>query len=340
MLAHATNLAGDGGGGTRTAREDEIGLDGIHHVTAITGDAQRALDFYADRLGLRLVKTTVNFDAPDMYHLYFGDETGSPGSILTFFEIRGAREGRAGAGMISRVIWRVPSAAALDHWAERLRDAGRPVELADGVLVTCDPEGLGIELVVEEPGDGARRAAQAPGIAPEHAISGIVGVRAHSTEPKSTRSLLGELGFEDAGQGRFATRGAERRGVYLLEEGPAERGVPGAGTVHHVAWTSPDADHVGWGARVRAAGGHPTDVIDRQYFRSIYFHEPGRVLFELATLSPGFAVDEDPARLGEELRLPPQFEPHRDRIEERLTPLRRPEWPAAALASTTTEEGQ
>ena len=317
-----------------------MSLDGIHHVTAITADAQRAVDFYADRLGLRLVKTTVNFDAPDMYHLYFGDETGSPGSILTFFEIRGAPEGRAGAGMISRVIWRVPSAAALDHWAERFGDAGRPVELADGVLVTSDPEGLGIELIVEESGDGVRRAAQAPGIPAEHAIAGIVGVRAHTTEPESTRGLLGRLGFEDEGRGRLVTRGAERRGLYLLEEGPAERGVPGAGTVHHVAWTSPDADHVGWGDRVRAAGGQATDVIDRQYFRSIYFHEPGRVLFELATPSPGFAVDEEPARLGQELRLPPQFEPYRDRIEERLTPLRRPERGAAALAATTTQEGR
>jgi len=314
-----------------------MGLDGIHHVTAITGDAQRAIDFYADRLGLRLVKTTVNFDAPDMYHLYFGDETGSPGSILTFFEIRGAREGHAGAGMIQRTVFRVPSAEALEFWAARLGDAGRPVDMVDGALVSSDPEGLGLELVVEEPADGERRTARAPGIASEHAISGIAGVRAHSDAPDFTREMLGALGFEDQGMGRLVTSGAERRGLYLLDERPASPGIPGAGTVHHVAWTSPDADHTAWGARVREAGGRPTQVIDRQYFHSIYFHEPGGVLFEMATPSPGFAVDEEQDRLGRELRLPPQYEPYRAKIEERLTPLRRPERDPAPVASTTTE---
>jgi glyoxalase family protein len=317
-----------------------MGLDGIHHVTAISADAQRAIDFHAGVLGLRLVKTTVNFDAPDMYHLYFGDETGSPGSILTFFEIRGAQEGRAGAGMISHTLFRVPSEASLAFWAERLGDAGRPVDRADGALVSSDPEGLGLELVVHGPEDGAHRTAVAAGIPAEHAITGIAGVRAHTVAPDFTREMLGRIGFEDDGVGRFVTSGAERRGLYLLDEGPAERGVPGAGTVHHVAWTAPDAEHAAWGARVREAGVHPTDVIDRQYFHSIYFREPGGVLFEMATPSPGFAVDEDPAQLGQALKLPPQYEPYRERIAERLTPLRRPEHPLVAAATTTEKDGR
>jgi glyoxalase family protein len=315
-----------------------MGLDGIHHVTAISADAQRAIDFHAGVLGLRLVKTTVNFDAPDMYHLYFGDETGSPGSILTFFEIRGAPEGRAGAGMISRIVFRVPSTASLVFWAERLADAGRPVDWVDGAVVSSDPEGLGLELVVHEDADGAPRVAVAAGIPAEHAITGIAGVRAHTGAPDLTRDMLGRIGFADEGMGRFTTTGAERRGLYLLDEGPAERGIPGAGTVHHVAWTAPDAEHRAWGDRAREAGMRPTDVIDRQYFHSIYFREPGGVLFELATPSPGFAVDEDPAELGSALKLPPQYEPYRERIEERLTPLRRPDHALALAATTTTEE--
>jgi glyoxalase family protein len=312
-----------------------MGLDGIHHVTAISADAQRAIDFHSGVLGLRLVKTTVNFDAPDMYHLYFGDETGSPGSILTFFEIRGAEQGRAGAGMISRIVFRVPSEASLAFWAERLGDAGRPVERVDGGLVSSDPEGLGLELVVHAPEDGAHRAAAADGIPAEHAISGIAGVRAHTAAPDATRDLLERMGFADEGMGPFATAGADRRGLYLLDQGPAGRGVPGAGTVHHVAWTAPDGEHEAWGGRARAAGMRPTEVLDRQYFRSIYFREPGGVLFELATPSPGFAVDEDPAELGGELKLPPQYERYRERIAERLTPLRRP---ARPLAAATTRE--
>ena len=319
-----------------------MGLDGIHHVTAITHDAQRAVDFWVPVVGLRLVKTTVNFDAPDMYHLYFGDETGTPGSILTFFEIPGAAPGRAGAGMVHRVIWRAPSADALAWWAARLGDAGRPVELADGALVSSDPEGLGIEIVVETADDGAPRAARRPDVPAEHALTGIAGVRAYSRAPQATASLLVDgLGFADEGGGRFSTAGAERRGVYVLDPAPEDRPVPGAGTVHHVAWTSPDADHEGWGERARAAGGHPTGVIDRQYFESIYFREPGAVLFEIATVSPGFAVDEPVASLGEALRLPPQYEGHRAAIEELLTPLRVPrhdDAPALTTTATTEEE--
>jgi glyoxalase family protein len=302
-----------------------MALDGIHHVTAITADARGTLDFHSRLMGLRLVKKTVNFDAPDMYHLYLGDETGSPGSILTFFEIPSAPVGRAGPGMIHRTVWRVASAGAQDFWEQRLRDAGRPVAREGASLVSSDPEGLGIELVVAGPADGAPRAAWAPDIPAEHALTGIVGVRAFSRAPEATERLLVEgLGFVREEPGRFVTSGEERRGVYWLDPAPAEHGEQGAGTVHHVAWASPDADHADWGRRAAAAGAHPTGILDRQYFRSIYFREPGRVLFEVATLGPGFAVDEQPARLDEELRLPPQYEPLRERIEEILEPLESP----------------
>ena len=302
-----------------------MGLDGIHHVTAITADARGTLDFYVRLMGLRLVKKTVNFDAPDMYHLYLGDESGSPGSILTFFEIRGVPVGRPGPGMIHRVVWRVPSPASLDFWAERLADDGRPVERSEGSLITADPEGLAIELVVGEAADGAPRAADAPDIPAQHALTGIVGVRAYSRAPDETERLLVQgLGFAAEGDGSFTTSGAERRGVYWLDPAPEGHGEQGAGTVHHVAWTSPDPDHADWGRRAAAAGARPTGIIDRQYFHSIYFREPGRVLFEIATVGPGFAVDEEPERLGEELRLPPQYEPLRERIEEVLEPIESP----------------
>lgn len=315
-----------------------MNLDGIHHVTAVTADAQGAIDFYAGVLGLRLVKTTVNFDAPDMYHLYLGDEAGTPGSIVTFFEIRGAGSGQPGAGMVHRILWRVPSAAALDIWAERLGDAGRPVERVGESLITSDPEDLGIELVVSSPADGSPRAAWAADVPAGHAITGIAGVRAYSRAPEATERLLDGLGFTRDEPGRRATAGPERRGLYLLDPAPAERPVPGAGTVHHVAWTAPDDEHAAWDGQVRRSGGHPTAVIDRQYFRSIYFHEPGGVLFEIASVGPGFAVDESSAQLGEALRLPPQYEAYRDRIEERLIPLENPRARLMPPAPTEPQE--
>ncbi|HSJ73439.1 MAG TPA: VOC family protein, partial [Miltoncostaeaceae bacterium] len=247
-----------------------MGLDGIHHVTAITADAGGTLDFYARLMGLRLVKKTVNFDAPDMYHLYLGDETGSPGSILTFFEIPGAPAGRAGPGMIHRTVWRAASPGALGFWEERLGDAGRPVAREGDALVSSDPEGLGIEMVVADRADGAPRAAWAPDIPAEHALAGIVGVRAFSRAPAASERLLVEgLGFAREGAGRFTTSGGERRGALWLDPPPAAHGEQGAGTVHHVAWASPDADHADWARRAAAAGVHPTGIIDRQYFRSI-----------------------------------------------------------------------
>ena len=303
-------------------------LDGIHHVTAITADAQRNVDFYAGTLGLRLVKTTVNFDAPDMYHLYFGDQTGSPGSILTFFEIPGAAPGTAGPGMIHRVVLRVPDGAALDEWERRLRMDGRPVERDDEALITADPEGLALELRTSGRGEVPLAAAAIPGVA----VTGIDGVRMYSLQPARTRAAAAEvLGFEVEDRDVMAVRGPRRSGRLWLDTAPpGTRRAPGAGTVHHVAWTAEDDDHEGWRDRVSDEGLHGTDIIDRQYFRSVYFREPGGVLFEIATVGPGFTADEPEATLGEALKLPPVYESHRDEIVRRLRPFARP--PAAGAA--------
>ena len=294
-------------------------LEGLHHVTAITADAPRNVDFYTGALGLRFVKKTVNYDAPDVYHLYYGDEQGAPGSIMTFFEFPQAAPGRHGAGMIHTVAWRAGSAAALDFWAARLEHAGRPVEREESLVRSSDPEGIGIEIVAAGVPD-APLVAAAPDIPAEHALQGFDGVRAYALAPDRSRPLLDRLGFDADG----VLAGEERRARYTYDAAPPERGLQGAGTVHHVAWASRDADHEAWGAAAREAGARPTPVIDRTYFRSIYFVEPSGVLFELATLSPGFAVDEDAEHLGESLVLPPQHEHLRAQLERMLTPVRNP----------------
>jgi glyoxalase family protein len=301
-------------------------LEGIHHITAITADAPRNVDFYARVLGLRLVKKTVNFDAPDVYHLYYGDEAGSPGSILTFFEFPGAALGRPGAGMIHRIVWRVGSETALDFWASRLGDRGVATEREGNRLRFADPEGLGQELAHVQSGDPPLAAA-AEGVPSEHALQGFDGARAYTTAPERSAALLdGTLGFARDGDGDqdWLCAGEARGSRWRYDPPPAERGLQGAGTVHHIAWASRDDDHHAWLDTVTAAGAHATPIIDRQYFRSIYFREPSGVLFEIATLGPGFAIDEDPEHLGEALRLPPQHEHLRERLERTLTPLTNP----------------
>jgi glyoxalase family protein len=296
-------------------------LEGVHHVTAITGDAPRNVDFYARVLGLRLVKKTVNQDDPTVYHLFYADEEGSAGADITFFEYPGARRGRAGAGMVHRVVWRVGSEDALDFWAERLAGEGVAVERSPGRLVFADPEGLGLELAVSETTDPPLVAVH-PDIPSEHALQGFDGVRAFSARPDASRPLLEEtLGFDPTGEAEWEARGERRGGFYAYDRAPLDRGVGGSGTVHHVAWSSPMEEHDAWQRRVAAAGAQPTPVIDRFYFRSIYFREPSGVLFEIATVGPGFATDEPAEHLGERLALPPDFEHLRDRIEPVLTPL-------------------
>ena len=297
-------------------------LEGIHHITAITGDAPRNVDFYARVLGLRLVKKTVNQDDPTVYHLFYADEKGSPGSDITFFEYPGARPGRAGDGMVHRIVWRVASEEALDFWENRLGAEDAPLSRQDGRLRFSDPEGLGLELVVADTSDDPL-IADSPEIPSELALQGFDGVRAFAADPGSSSGFLEALGFAADGDAAFEVRGDERGSFYAYDaaEGPA---VPGAGTVHHVAWASPPEEHEAWRKRVIEAGGSPTPVIDRFYFQSIYFREPSGVLFEIATIGPGFTADEPLESLGERLSLPPNFEHIREQVEPALTPLPNP----------------
>ncbi len=301
-------------------------LQGLHHITMITADAQRTVDFYASLLGLRLVKKTVNFDAPEAYHLYFGDEAGAPGSILTWFEFEGAAPGTAGAGMIHRLQLAVASPGALDFWAQRLTAAGVAVQRSqDPASITfTDPDGLGLELVVAADDEPPLRA-EHPDIPEEHTIVGVAGARAYAgAELAADADLLtSTLGFTALGAGAYRLEGGARRFDWAYDHPPG-RGVPGAGTVHHIAWHSLDDDHAAWQERVHAAGQHVTALIDRDYFFALYFRQPQGILFEIATTSPGFAVDEDPAHLGEALRLPAQHEHLRDHLEHALRPVVNP----------------
>jgi glyoxalase family protein len=315
-------------------------LEGIHHVTAITADAQRNVDFYAGVLGLRLVKKTVNQDNPSVYHLFYADEKGEPGSDITFFEYPGAAPGRAGDGMIHRIVWRVGSPAALDFWSERLGE--REVEVAGvegrDALRFRDHEGLEHELKVSDVAD-APLIADHPEIPGELALQGFDGVSAYASEPQRSRELLADaleftLREELDGGVVWERRGESRGSTYAYEDPPAEPGVEGAGTVHHVAWASPADQHEAWRERVIAAGMRPTQVIDRFYFRSVYFREPSGVLFELATLGgKGFAIDEPLESLGEKLSLPPFIEHLRDQIEPNLRPVVNPRQVSAAASS-------
>jgi glyoxalase family protein len=289
-------------------------LEGIHHITAITGHAQQNVDFYAGTLGLRLVKKTVNQDDPTVYHLFYADERGSAGSDITFFEYPGALPGRAGDGMVHRVVWRVGSEQSLDFWAERL-DESR----TDGSLVFEDPEGLEHELIVDDSGEEPLMA-EHPEIPEEHRLRGFAGVRVYAGDPESSNGFLEALGFEPG----WAARGEQRSGFYVYDEPPTEAPRQSAGTIHHVAWASHPDEHEQWRERVIAAGGNPTPVIERFYFKSIYFREPSGVLFEIATLGPGFTADEPLESLGERLSLPPAFEHLRDQVEQVLTPIENP----------------
>ena len=296
-------------------------LDGIHHVTCITADAPRNVDFYTRVLGLRLVKKTVNQDDPTVYHLFYADEDGSPGSDITFFEYAGVPRGRAGAGMVHTVQWRVASEDALGFWERRLAQEGSSAERSGSSLAFEDPEGLRHELrVVETPDEPL--VARHPEIPEGTALQGFDGVRAYSAYPAVSRALLEtSLAFVPAGDAAWEARGPTRGGRYTYDAPPAERGLSGAGTVHHVAWSSTMDEQETWRERAAAGGARPTPVIDRFWFRSVYFREPSGVLFEIATQGPGFGVDEDPDRLGEALVLPPAFEHLREQIEPALTPL-------------------
>ncbi|MGH2872169.1 MAG: VOC family protein [Solirubrobacteraceae bacterium] len=299
-------------------------LDGAHHLTMITGDAPSNVAFYGDLLGLRLVKQTVNFDAPDVYHLYFGDERGAPGSILTWFEFTGAGPGRAGAGMVHTIQLGVASKASLNFWEQRLANAGTMTTRGERSLRFADNDGLALELVIARPGNAPLKAAH-PEVPGEHAISGVEGARAFAGRGLDADAALltDTLGFIAEDEGAYRLQGNTRTFRWTYDE-PETHGIQGAGTVHHIAWHSTDEDHPRWRERVTGTGLHVTPVIDRDYFLSIYFRQQQGILFEIATTSPGFAVDEDPDHLGEELRLPTQHEHLRPQLERLLTPLTNP----------------
>ena len=302
-----------------------MALEGIHHITAVTGDANANVDFYAGVMGLRLVKQTVNFDEPSAYHLYFADEAGSPGAALTFFEYPGAPPGLPGAGMVHTIIWRVGSAEALDFWKARLRDAEMSVLHEGDVLTFCDPEGLTYQLVIDD-SDDAPLSANSAEIPAEFALRGFGGVRAYAAESDASSELLTALGFAADGDGHsWLLGGSERSATLSYDEPPLDPARPGAGTVHHVAWSAADdAELDACIAQANGAGAQPTGIIDRQYFHSIYFREPSGVLFEVASRDIGFTVDEPLEQLGFTLQLPQQYEQHRDQIELKLTPLINP----------------
>ncbi|MBK5219805.1 MAG: VOC family protein [Thermoleophilia bacterium] len=298
-------------------------LDGIHHITAITEDAQRNVDFYAGVLGLRLVKKTVNQDNPTVYHLFFADEGGDPGSDLTFFEYPGAAPGRAGAGMVHRIVWRVASTDSLDFWSGRLGAKGVESRREGESLRFSDPEGLDHELAVVSVED-APLIAEHPEIPAELALQGFHAARAYGTAPEASSGLLEALEFERVDGGAWEARGERRGGLYIYDSPPAERGLQGAGSVHHIAWASSPEEHMQWREKAIEGGAQPTPEIDRFYFKSIYFREPSGVLFEIATNGPGFTVDEPLGHLGEKLSLPPDFEHLRSEVEPNLRPVHNP----------------
>jgi glyoxalase family protein len=305
-------------------------LDGIHHISAITGDARRNVDFYTRVLGLRLVAKSVNQDDPSVYHLFYGDEVAHPGADMTFFEYPHARPGRPGAGMVHRIVWRVGAPEALEFWAARLAAEGVETERADGSLRFADPEGLAHELVVTTAPD-APLIADHPQVPADVALQGFEGVRAYSANPAASVALLERLmGAQRRGEDAWELRGERRGGWIAFDPAPAERGRQSAGIVHHVAWGTTDADMPGWIEAVSAAGVPNSGLVDRYYFHSLYFREPGGVLYELATEEPGFLIDGPVEELGRRIILPPRLESQRERIEARLTPLPDPRAATAA----------
>jgi glyoxalase family protein len=302
-------------------------LEGIHHITAITGDAPRNVDFYTRVLGLRMAAKTVNQDDPTVYHLFYADERARPGSELTFFEYPGAPGGRAGAGMVHRIVWRVGSPEALEFWASRLDDVSRG---PDGSVLFSDFEGLGHEILVTSAGDEPLAAVH-PEIPEEYALQGFEGVRAFHRDPSQSAPLLEQLlGARSLGSGAWDLRGSRRGSFVAYDAPPPERPRPGAGTVHHVAWGTTVAEHPRWEDRLTSAGVRTSGIIDRHYFHSIYFREPSGVLFEIADDGPGFTVDVPLEELGSKVILPPKLEPYRSEIEAQLTPLPDPraDWAA------------
>ena len=312
----------------------DIAPAGLHHVTAIAEDPQQNVDFYTRVLGLRLVKQTVNFDSPDTYHLYYGDAAGSPSTLLTFFPWPGVPDGRNGAGLTTATAFGVPP-ESIGWWQRRLVehgvDAAGPVD-RDGstVLTLRDPHGLVIDLVAA-PGDTRSGWDGAAGVPAEHAVRGLHAVTLSERQLEPTQRMLAELlgmslDGEDGDRARFRMAGDGTAALVDVAAETRVRGLQAGGTVHHVAFRAPDGPtQLWWREQLVEAGVAVTEVLDRQYFTSIYFREPGGVLFEIATDQPGFTVDEPLLTLGRELKLPPWLEPDREQIARRLPTLQLPD---------------
>lgn len=302
-------------------------ISGLHHVTALSSNAQENLNFYAGILGLRMVKKTINFDAPDVYHLYYGDGEGSPGTLMTFFPYPGITRGRKGTGQLTVTSFSVPG-GSLDYWMKRLDNftieyagPGKRFDSEEYIYFE-DGDGLGIELVAN--GDDAREGYKHGHIPGEHAIKGFYGVTLnHQRHDRTAEFITGlldhKLTGEDNGRKRYSPEGKAGGLLDIVINENGAIGRQGSGTVHHVAFATVDNEsQMEVRGKLESKGVHVTPVIDRQYFKSIYFREPGGILFEVATLPPGMAVDEEPGHLGEVLRLPPWHEGNRAEIENNL----------------------
>ncbi|MDQ0659186.1 ring-cleaving dioxygenase [Paenibacillus sp. W2I17] len=300
---------------------------GIHHITAFAGDPQANVDFYAGVLGLRLVKKTINFDAPDVYHLYFGDEHGSPGTIITFFPSAGSPRGKIGGGQVGITSYVIPP-GSIGFWQNRLEqyniEVTKTSRFNEDLLQFEDGEGLRLELVERE--EGATSTWAHEGIPTDKAIKGFGGAVLFSVNPQRTMDALEKiLGFVRVSENEEYARFRSSGDIGNVVDVPVTRmalGMGGAGTVHHIAWRAKDdEEHAQWSEAVREYGYQPTPVRDRQYFNAIYFREAGGILFEIATDPPGFAKDEPADSLGQKLMLPEWFEKYRPQIEDNLQPI-------------------
>ncbi|SEJ37434.1 glyoxalase family protein [Cyclobacterium xiamenense] len=306
-------------------------ISGIHHITAIASDPQRNVDFYTRVLGLRLVKKTINFDAPDVYHFYFGDERGSPGTILTFFPFSGASKGKRGMGELTFTALSIPK-ESIPFWRKRLKGFGIPVSdtlqrFGEEVIRFTDPDGMGIELLAVT--QDARTGWAGASVPEEHAIRGIAGATLNLRDPEPTAALLTQVlnyRFEQALPGkrfRYGIEGKPGEAIDLVVQDPPDRSIQSAGSVHHIAFrTATMEQQVEIQRHLQNQGVPVTEVKDRSYFKSIYFREPGGLLFEVATDSPGFAIDEPLESLGTRLMLPDWVAPQREQIESKLKPIR------------------
>jgi len=315
-----------------------VKLRGIHHITAIASDPQRNVDFYTQVLGLRLAKRTVNFDDPSTYHLYYGDRTGRPGTAITFFAWPGARRGTRGTGQVNATSFAIPS-DTIEFWKSRFTDhhvfcEELPTRFGAAAIRVSDPDGLLLELIESSQLDDVDLKYKTD-VSAKFAVHGFHAPTLEVQHAKATEELLEVLGFELLGEENSRKRLSvnsklSSAQVDLVERADGHFGVNSAGTVHHIAFQcADDEEQLRWREQIVARGLHVTPVIDRFYFHSIYFREPGGILFEIATEKPGFTVDEPIAHLGESLKLPPQYEQHRAEIERVLPPIIfRPKTPA------------